>query len=57
MGAAATPVFPERNRDYGAFKEAFIVLEKPETMPMTNTMLSVLPKSCVNTAPEALEKA
>lgn len=50
-------MFPERNRDDGAFTEAFIVLEKPATRPMINTMLSVLPKSSVNTAPEALGKA
>lgn len=50
-------MFPERNQDYGAFTEAFIVLEKPETEPKTNMILSVLPKSSVNTAPEALRKA
>lgn len=55
-GAAATPMFPERNRDHGAFTEAFIVLEKPETEPKPNMILSVLPKSSVNTAPEALRK-
>lgn len=50
-------MFPERNRDDGAFTETFIVLEKLATRPMTNMVSSVLPQSCVNTAPEALGKA